>query len=105
MNELPFRVVLAYTRVGGPAGEPMRLSGIDTVTTLPLFPVPPLGVDLHFAVWAGTGELKMAALYNAELFEPRTMQGICSDYVSVLRQVAAEPGKPLSDLTWSRGSV
>lgn len=55
--------------------------------------------DLLFNVWDGGGGLKVQADYNTDLFDDATVARMLNHYVRILEGVAADPERPVSQLS------
>ena len=77
-----------------PLSETARLPGVtlETVSGGEL----PSKFDLTLYLGPGEeGAVELQAVYNADLFDPRTIERVLEQYRAVLVQAAAEPGRPV----------
>ncbi len=88
-----FQVVFAVQNVGIGAIElpGVRLSLFPRAATATRF-------DLEVHVWESAGEIALQLFYDADLFEPSTIERLASHYALLLEAAAARPDARLSSL-------
>lgn len=99
LRGIPFRVVLALNKMR--AGTALQMTGVESIERLDLFGAPPLGVDLYFSMTQRGSALHVDLVYDPALFEPRTVDLMANDYVSILKEIAVDPEQRLSKLPCS----
>ncbi len=91
-----FQVVFNWLRFGGVRHQPMRLPGL-TLEPMPVAePVAKFDLEIYAEELEDGVVLQM--VYNRDLYEPPTLRRLAAHFESMLREIALEPGRPLSAL-------
>jgi amino acid adenylation domain-containing protein len=91
-----FQVVFNWLRFGGVHHPPMRLPGLALEPLETAAPVAKFDLEIYAEELADGVVLRM--VYNRDLYEPPTLLRLAAHFESVLREIARDPGRPLSAL-------